>query len=116
MRGHDVKRERKFFLRLCERHYKFLCLGYFSFSHFLFTAFLAKKFGPQVVFLFFFQVRRTNEGVEINLPCVSFYQSDMHQLANFCVSSRSLSCGFVSSARERMRVSMNVVLFPLVHF
>jgi hypothetical protein len=50
---------------------------------FFFTAFLAKKFGPQVVFLFFLQVRRTNEGVETNLPCVSFYQSDMHSACKF---------------------------------
>ncbi len=33
--------------------------------------------------LFFLQVRRTNEGVEINLPCVSFYLSDMHSACKF---------------------------------
>jgi hypothetical protein len=49
-------------------------------------------------------------------PVFLFTKATCIQLANFCVSLRSLSCGFVLSARERMRVSMNVVLFPLVHF
>jgi hypothetical protein len=49
-------------------------------------------------------------------PVFLFTKATCIQLAIFCVSLGSLSFGFVLSERERIRVSMNVVLFPSVLF